>query len=379
MKLSVLGSTGSIGVQTLDVVRAHPEEFTVDCLAAGTNGERLIAQAVEFHPKAVGIADKGWYPALKEALPDDVEIVCGQEAATLLAGRDVDFAVCAIVGIAGLDPFLTAMNHAGKVGLANKESMVCGGELVKGHATPVLPIDSEHSAIFQCLNAGRREDVSKLILTASGGPFLDLPKEAFAKITLEQALHHPNWAMGKKITIDSATMMNKGLEVIEAVRLFGVRPDQVEVVVHRESVVHSLVEYGDGSVLAQLGNADMRIPIQYALTYPKRLNNPLVKRLKLWEWGALHFERPDTDRFPCLRLAFDALDAGGLALTALNGANEAAVGLFLDQKIRFTDIPVLVEYGLSHYAEQPLTLESIHATHEETVARILADYQKIDS
>lgn len=374
MKISVLGSTGSIGTQTLDIIRNNREVYSVCALVAGSNDQLLIQQAKEFSPELVGIVDESKYKTVRHSLPPKIKVISGADAAKVAAASDVDMAVCAIVGMAGLDSFLESLKHAGRVGLANKESLVCGGELIKNSKTELLPIDSEHSAIFQCINGNHSSEVDKIIITASGGPFRAMAKEDFKDITFEMALKHPNWSMGKKITIDSATLMNKGLEVIEAVRLFKVDPSQINVLVHRESVVHSMVEFIDGSVMAQLGNADMRIPIQYAMTYPKRIQNNIVKRLNLKEIGQLHFEAPDMEKFPCLALAFEALKKGGLALTAINAANEAAVGLFLEKKIRFIDIPKLVEYGLLHYENETLSIESIHHVHNSLVEKINKDF-----
>lgn len=377
MDITLLGCTGSIGTQTLDVVRNNHDKYKIKALVAGSNEELLIRQAKEFRPALVGIADESKYSAVRSNLPWDIEVISGEDVAVHAASIDTDMAVCAIVGMSGLDSFLESLKHAKRVGLANKESLVCGGELIGEDAAELLPIDSEHSAIFQCINGNRHSEIDKIIITASGGPFRAMAKEEFKNITLEMALKHPNWSMGKKITIDSATLMNKGLEVIEAVRLFNVSPDNIRVLVHKESVIHSMVEFVDGSVMAQLGNADMRIPIQYAMTYPNRIPSSIVKRLDLAEIGQLHFENPDYDKFPCLSLAFQALKRGGLALTALNAANEAAVGLFLDRKISFTDIPVLVEYGLNNFEKGELNIESIHYVHNSIIEKINRDFKII--
>lgn len=377
MELTILGSTGSIGTQSLDIIRNNTDKFSVKALVAGSNHELLIQQAKEFSPSLVGIADETKYSLVKSALPANVEIICGNDAATIAAQQNTDMVICAIVGMAGLDSFLAALESSKRVGLANKESLVCGGELIGNNTTELLPIDSEHSAIFQCINGNKDKEVDKIHITASGGPFRAKPAEEFNDITLEMALKHPNWSMGKKITIDSATLMNKGLEVIEAVRLFKVQPEQINVVVHKESIIHSMVEFVDGSVLGQLGNADMRIPIQYAMTYPDRITSSIVKRLDLTEVGSLHFEKPDFDKFPCLMLAFEALKKGGLSLTALNAANEAAVELFLNRQIKFVHIPVLVEYGLNHYDDGILNIENIHHVHESVMNKISKDYKSI--
>ncbi|MBQ9624763.1 MAG: 1-deoxy-D-xylulose-5-phosphate reductoisomerase [Clostridia bacterium] len=377
MEITLLGSTGSIGTQTLDIVRNNPESLSVGCLVAGSNAELLASHANEFKPKLVGIRDENKLSQLKTALNYNPEIVAGNDAAMLAAQKKTDMVICAIVGMAGLDSFLEALKSAKRVGLANKEALVCGGELVGQSNTELLPIDSEHSAIFQCLQSGKHSEVEKLIITASGGPFKDLPEDKFKSITPEMALKNPNWVMGQKITIDSATLMNKGLEVIEAVRLFNIPPEKIEVVVHKESIIHSMVEFTDGSVLAQLGNADMRIPIQYAISYPNRMGSRIVKRLDLTEIGSLHFEKPRYKSFPCLNLAFEALKKGGLALTALNAANEAAVELFLNKQIGFTDIPLLIEYSLNNFQDGELCRENIHRVHNESILKIKGDYKNI--
>lgn len=377
MELTILGSTGSIGTQTLDIIRNNRDKYSVGALVAGSNHELLLEQVKEFSPSLVGIADESKYRAVRNNLPASIEVVTGCDAAKIAASKKTDMVVCAIVGMAGLDSFLAALKSAKRVGLANKESLVCGGELIEGNNTELLPIDSEHSAIFQCINGNKHKEIEKIIITASGGPFRETPKDEFDSITLEMALKHPNWSMGKKITIDSATLMNKGLEVIEAVRLFKVAPENIEVVVHRESIIHSMVEFIDGSVMGQLGNADMRIPIQYAMTYPDRLESRIVQRLDLTKVGSLHFEKPDFDRFPCLGLAFEALKKGGLSLTALNAANEAAVGLFLNKKIRFIDIPKLVEYSLDHFDDGKLNIENIHHVHNSVMTKVKGDYKTI--
>lgn len=377
MKVTILGSTGSIGTQTLDIIRNNRQDFDVYGLVAGSNHELLIKQAKEFNPSLVGIADESKYKAVRDNLPLSVKVISGIEAARLAASEKADMVICAIVGMAGLDSFLEALKSSKRVGLANKEALVCGGELISGNKTELLPIDSEHSAIFQCINGNKKKEIDKIIITASGGPFREKPACEFKDITLKMALKHPNWSMGKKITIDSATLMNKGLEVIEAVRLFNITPENIKVLVHRESIIHSMVEFIDGSVMAQLGNADMRIPIQYAMTYPDRIKNMQVKRLDLSDIGSLHFEKPDLKRFPCLSFAFEGLKKGGLALTALNAANEAAVSLFLQEQIKFTDIPKLVEYGLNSFEDEDLNLENIHNTHNMIMDKIIADYKSL--
>ena len=358
--LAILGSTGSIGTQTLEVIRLFPERFSVKVLSAGTNVDLLIEQALEFNPACVVIGDEGHYSYLKENLSSPgTEILVGQEGLCEAAGRhDVDEVVAALVGFAGLRSVLTAIEAGKQVALANKETLVVAGQLVneklKKHGGTLVPIDSEHSAIFQCLVGEPEGAVHKLILTASGGPFRSRPLEDFPTITRAEALNHPNWDMGAKITIDSATMMNKGLEVIEARWLFDMDADQISVLVHPESIIHSMVEFMDGSTKAQLGIPDMRVPIQYALSYPDRWPAP-HPRISWRDYTSLHFESPDFTRFPCLGLAFEALSRGGSAPAILNAANEVAVDLFLKEKIHFTAIPTLIEMALGNLAADNAT------------------------
>jgi 1-deoxy-D-xylulose-5-phosphate reductoisomerase len=346
--LSLLGSTGSIGKSVLDVVRKFPDQYEVAGLAAGRNIDLLSQQMLEFSPKLVSVLDKAHGDRLKALLPAGCQtmIVWGAEGAVQVATLDAaSMVISAIVGAAGLLPTLAAIEAGKNIGLANKETLVMAGKLVMSAVTrkgvQLLPVDSEHSAIFQALEAGRREDVAKIILTASGGPFLDKKAADLQDVTPEQALAHPNWSMGRKISIDSATLMNKGLEVIEARWLFDVPVDFIEVVVHPQSIVHSLVEFHDGSVVAQLGIPDMRIPIAYALSYPKRL--PLsLKPLQLTRYGNLQFQEPDYERFPALALAFHALRQGGVMPAVLNGANEVAVEAFLGGRLSFPGIVATV-------------------------------------
>ena len=350
--LSLLGSTGSIGCNVLAVVRQFPGRFRVVGLSAGRNVELLAAQVQEFEPECIAVGAPDLAPALAALLPSryHTRIVPGAEGNCQVASlSSADMVISAVVGSAGLLPALAAI-HAGKdLGLANKETLVMAGRLimetVRSRGVRLLPIDSEHSAIFQALEAGRREDVAKIILTASGGPFRTWDAKALAAAVPDQALAHPNWSMGRKISIDSATLMNKGLEVIEARWLFDVEPERIEVVVHPQSIVHSLVEYRDGSVVAQLGIPDMRIPIAYALSYPKRLSLGL-SRLSLTQCGSLAFEQPDHQRFPALRMAYEALAMGGVKPAALNGANEVAVDAFLAGRIGFTHIAAVVAAAL---------------------------------
>ncbi len=351
IKIALLGSTGSIGTQTLDIVRANPSLFEVTTITSNNNWELLVAQAREFQPDSVVIADKARYAEVKEALADlPVKIYAGAESLEqVVAMESVDVVVAAIVGYAGLMPVVRALEAGKKVALANKESLVVAGDvlmrLALRHNAPIIPIDSEHSAIFQSL-VGEVSPIEKLILTASGGPFLRTPLEKMAEVSVAQALDHPRWSMGAKITIDSATMMNKGFEVIEAKWLFDVSPGQIEVLVHPQSVVHSMVQFHDGAVKAQLGTPDMHVPIQYALSFPKRL--PLSgERLDFGALARMEFFAADIERFPCLGLAYEALRLGGNSAAVVNAANEVAVRAFLDERIRFTSICRTIEYALS--------------------------------
>ncbi|NLY51451.1 MAG: 1-deoxy-D-xylulose-5-phosphate reductoisomerase [Firmicutes bacterium] len=349
----ILGSTGSIGTQALDVVRRMPDRFRVVGLAAGSNVELLAKQIEEFRPKTASLASDQGARRLKERNFPDLEILTGPNAMEEMVKReDVDLVLNAVVGAAGILPTLAAIRAGKDVALANKETLVAAGSVVmdavREHNVRLLPVDSEHSAIFQCLQGVGDRDLHKVILTASGGPFRESTKDELERVTVEEALAHPTWNMGGKITIDSATLMNKGLEVIEAHWLFQVPPDRIEVVIHPQSIVHSLVELSDGSVIAQLGVADMRLPIQYALTFPERLSSP-VERLSLTEVGRLDFEAPDAERFPCLPLAYEALAAGGTFPTVLNAANEVAVQAFMQGRIGFTDIPRLIEAALEQH------------------------------
>lgn len=352
-RLALLGATGSIGTQTLEVVRLFPDRFDVRALTCGQNVERLAQQVQEFRPECVAIGSAARVEAFEQALPadaPDVRILVGAEGLCEAATRSgVDVVMGAVVGFAGLRPVLEALKTGKQVALANKETLVVGGALVtraeeKGSGQ-LLPVDSEHSAIFQCLAGESERSVEDLVLTASGGPFWDRPAESFGEITVDEALDHPNWSMGAKITIDSATMMNKGLEVIEAKWLFDVPLDRIQVLVHPQSIVHSMVSFSDGAVKAQLGVPDMKVPIQYALSYPSRWPAP-HERLDWDELSRLDFERPNLDKFPCLRLAYEALEAGGTAPAILNAANEVAVRRFLEEEIGFTDIARVVDHVL---------------------------------
>ncbi|MBQ9410322.1 MAG: 1-deoxy-D-xylulose-5-phosphate reductoisomerase [Bacteroidales bacterium] len=366
-KIAILGSTGSIGTQTLDVVRQHPDKFSVYMISANNSADLLIEQARAFRVPHVVICNPSKYNQVVEALPwADVRL--GIDAACeLVQDSSVDVVVAAMVGFSGLKPTLAAIEASKTIALANKETLVAAGSLVMKaaarHKAPIYPVDSEHSAIFQCLLGAQGNSISRIHLTASGGPFRTWEKGRIAAATKNEALRHPNWDMGAKITIDSATMMNKGFEVIEAAWLFGVSASQINVVVHPESVIHSMVEFQDGAVIAQLGCPDMRLPIQLAMSYPDRL--PLEgKRLNFQEMKSLTFDKPDIDKFPCLGLAFDAMKRGGNIPCAMNAANEAAVAAFLSDKIRFYDIPDIISRvmdGVKFVAEP--SLECIFDTH----------------
>jgi len=376
-RITVLGATGSIGLRTLEIVSSFPEEFSVAGVAArGTTVERLVDIARKYAPQAIALLEPEAVDRLAALLPRPrPELLAGADGLVALT-RDVpaDVVVSALVGGAGLLPTMAAIRAGRAVALANKETLVMAGRLMttaaRHHGVPLLPVDSEHSAVFQCLCGHNRRDVHRILLTASGGPFRELPKEQFATITVDDALRHPTWKMGAKITIDSATLMNKGLEVIEARWLFDVAPEQVQIVVHPQSVVHSMVEYIDGSVIAQLGVADMGVPILYALTYPERRPTPAA-RLDLARVGQLTFFEPDPARFPCHRLARHALEQGGAAPVVLNAANEIAVAAFLDRRIAFTDIPELIEDALVDVPAGELeSIEACVAIDAETRRRV---------
>jgi 1-deoxy-D-xylulose-5-phosphate reductoisomerase len=350
-RIAILGSTGSIGKSTLKIVEAFPERFSVATLAAGSNVELAFEQARRWHPRVVSMgsadaADHLLDKLKKIGLGHAIEVVYGSEGTVRVATHsEADFVVSAIVGVAGLEATYEAVRLGKAVGLANKECVVTAGDLIVTEARrqgkPLLPIDSEHNAIHQGMRGGRRHEVERVWLTASGGPFLHTPRKEFAHITVEQALNHPTWKMGRRITIDSATLMNKGFEVIEACRLFDLPPSQVSVIVHPQSTIHSMVEFVDGSLLAQLSVTDMRLPILYALTYPERIASDL--RFPVSELRRLDFEEPDGEKFPCLRLAYEAVEAGGAKTIALNAADEIAVAAFLDGHIGFEDIPATIE------------------------------------
>ena len=369
-RLAVLGSTGSIGTQTLDIVRRYGDRFEITTLSAHSNWKKLVEQAVEFTPDNVVIADKTHYTAVRDALADHpVKVYAGSDALEqVVCSEQVDTVVMALVGYSGLFPTVSALKHGKKVALANKECLVVAGEIVTRlsaeHRAPIIPVDSEHSAIFQCLT-GEHSAVEKVILTASGGPFLHRPAEELERVSVEEALNHPSWCMGAKVTIDSASLMNKGFEVIEARWLFGLRPEQIDVVIHPRSVIHSMVQFGDGAVKAQIGTPDMHLPIQYALTFPQRL--PLQgPRIDFCKLGCLEFFEPAPMRFPNLALAFECLRRGGNAGAVLNAANEVAVAAFLDRKIRFTDIARINEETLGRTTlRECVSLEEYRRTDRE--------------
>ncbi|MGY8956322.1 MAG: 1-deoxy-D-xylulose-5-phosphate reductoisomerase [Alphaproteobacteria bacterium] len=372
-RISILGATGSIGMSTADLVRRNPEKFDVSVLTANRNVQDLAALARELRPSLAIVADETAYADLKQALADtDIEVAAGADALVDAAQEPVDLTVAGIVGAAGLEATLAAIRQGAIVALANKECLVCAGDLVLEECarsgTTLLPLDSEHNAIFQVFETENAKDVEKLILTASGGPFRTWSRDQMAAATPEQAIAHPNWDMGRKISVDSATMMNKGLELIEAAYLFPVLPRNIDVLVHPQSVVHSMVAYVDGSVLAQLGPADMRVPIAHALAWPSRMNTP-VDRLDLAEIGSLDFEAPDDVRFPAISLARQALETGQGATAVLNAANEVAVQSFLDNLIGFLDIAELVHSVLdSVEAYSVRTLDDFRALDTETRA-----------
>jgi 1-deoxy-D-xylulose-5-phosphate reductoisomerase len=369
-RVTVLGSTGSIGRQTLEVLRLFPDRFRVQALTCGSNIDLLVEQAREFQPSCVAVGNREHVDACRSRLADtDITVVAGPEGLSEAASQPADIVMAAIVGFAGLAPVLAAIETGATIALANKETMVVAGALVnealEASGSTLIPVDSEHSAIFQCLAGETMRSVEEIILTASGGPFRERPAHTFADITCEEALDHPNWDMGAKITIDSATLMNKGLEVIEARWLFDLDPEEIRVLVHPQSIVHSMVAFSDGAIKAELGVPDMKVPIQYALTYPDRWPAP-YERLDWTQIASLDFEPPDTDRFPCLRLAYDALKAGGTAPAVLNAANEVAVELFLDREISFPAIPEVIENTMQAVAGPAVSdLDELNAVDAE--------------
>jgi len=382
-RISILGSTGSIGRSTLSVVESYPERFQVIALAAGRNVDAAFEQAQRWKPRLISVAAKAdaetLHARLKASGLNEIEISHGSAGAVRVATHpEVDFVVSAIVGVAGLEATYEAVRAGKTVGLANKECLVAAGELITAEARrqgkPLLPIDSEHNAIHQCLRGGRMDEVQQIWLTASGGPFLHTPKSQFASITVEQALNHPTWKMGRRITIDSATLMNKGFEVIEACRLFNLPPDRVRVIVHPQSTIHSMVEFVDGSILAQFSVTDMRLPILYALTYPERIASDM--RFPVMDLRHLDFEPPDVGKFPCLGLAYEAAEAGGAKTVALNAADEVAVAAFLDGCIRFAEIPAIIKMVLGE--TEPVKLESISKVLEADAESRRIAHEKVE-
>jgi 1-deoxy-D-xylulose-5-phosphate reductoisomerase len=356
-KILILGSTGSIGVNTLEIIRSFPDQFKIAGLSTNSRIDLLEEQITEFNPATVVVGNKLKADELKSRIGNKCEVLSGEEGLLELSSRgDYDIFVSALVGFAGLAPTAKAIKQKKRIALANKETLVAAGEIIinlcKEYGVDLLPIDSEHSAIFQCLVGEDRKNISKIILTASGGPFLNKEKSELENVTVSEALNHPNWKMGNKITIDSATMMNKGLEIIEAYWLFNLAKEKIEVVIHPQSIIHSMVEYSDGAIKAQLSSPDMKLPILYALTYPERLNyNGVSTNLK--KIGQLTFFEPDFNKFECLKIAYDVIEEGGTAPCILNAANEIAVEKFLDHKIKFTEIPGLIKDALDKIEKRP--------------------------
>jgi 1-deoxy-D-xylulose-5-phosphate reductoisomerase len=385
--IAILGSTGSIGRSTLSVVESYPDRFHVVSLAAGNNLEVAFEQAQRWKPRVLSVATEQNADIVRRRLKAsgsaEVEVVYGSPGNVRVATHpEADFVVSAIVGVAGLEATYEAVKAGKTLGLANKECLVAAGELITAEARrqgkPLLPIDSEHNAVHQCLRGGRIEEVERIWLTASGGPFLKTPAEQFSSITVEQALNHPTWKMGRRITIDSATLMNKGFEVIEACRLFNLPPRQVEVLVHPQSTIHSMVEFVDGSILAQFSVTDMRLPILYALTYPERIHSDL--RFPVMDLRHLDFCAPDMNKFPCLRLAYEAAEAGGTKPIALNAADEVAVAAFLEEKIGFTQIPVIISKVLVETQSRKIeSIKEVLASDAEARQRARGHVERLSS
>lgn len=371
--IAILGSTGSIGRQALDVIGQHHDLFEVELLTANNNADLLIGQALKFRPNSVVICNKELYSKVFEALDkEDIKVFAGIESANeLVKSSNIDIVLAALVGFSGVEPTISAIKSGKTIALANKETLVAAGSIItslsREYGAPILPVDSEHSAIFQSIQ-GEMAEIEKLLLTASGGPFLNADHNTIVNATRHQALKHPNWSMGAKVTIDSASMMNKGLEMIEASWLFNIPPEKIEIVVHPQSIVHSLVQFTDGSLKAQLGAPDMRVPIQYALSYPARLNLD-TPRISLPELGQLTFHAPDRERFPAIDLAYHAHKCGGNMACIMNGANEVAVAALLEDKILFGKIPHIIEKTMERcsFIATP-TIEDIYATHKEAMA-----------
>lgn len=382
MDISILGSTGSIGTQTLEIVRDHPEEFTVSAISGNKNAELLETQAREFKPKTVVSADERVAKDLAVRLKDtDIRVSGGKEAVVEMAAESADVAVVSVVGMAGIEPTIAAIKSGKRVALANKETLVAAGNIIKAcekeYGECIIPVDSEHSAIFQSMQGmAEKDEIKRIILTASGGTFYGKKRSDLENITPQEALHNPNWDMGAKVTIDSSTLVNKGLELIEAKWLFDVSVDNIEILVHRQSVLHSAVEYRDNGVIAQLGAPDMRLPIQYALTYPKRMTIP-NNELELTRYGSLTFEKPDEETFTALKLARWAGREGGTLATVFNGADEAAVEMFMHGQIGYLDIADAIEYAMLHHKNvlNP-TLEDIYAADKEARASVTERFGK---
>lgn len=368
-RVAILGSTGSIGTQAIEVCIRHSDKLQVELLTANTSSSLLIEQAERLKPNAVVIADESKYNEVNEALaPLDIKVFSGIDSiCSLVAGDNIDMVLTAMVGFSGLKPTIAAVKAGKAIALANKETLVAAGSIVmslaKENGAPIIPVDSEHSAIFQCLQ-GERATVEKVILTASGGPFFRKSEEELKSVTIDQALDHPNWKMGSKVTVDSASMMNKGLEMIEAKWLFGIDPSRIDIVVHPQSIIHSMAQFSDGSVTAQLSTPDMRLPIQYALTYPYRVDLD-TKRLDFPMLGTFEFHKPDQKKFPCIRIAYQAIEKGGNIPCAMNAANEIAVEAFLSNEIPFTAIPEIIEEVINgtKFVVQP-SLEDIYNTND---------------
>lgn len=377
-KIALLGSTGSIGLQTIDIVRENPDLFEITTLSANHNWEKLAQQALEFDPDSVVIADERYYLPLKEALErTPVKVYAGEEALRqVVQSSEVDVVVNALVGYAGLRPTVAAVEAGKKIALANKETLVAGGccvmPLATRHKAPIIPVDSEHSAIFQCL-VGEQSPVRRLVITCSGGALRDCSREEMEHVSVERALRHPQWQMGAKITIDSATLVNKGFEVIEASWLFGIPAEQIKVVIHPQSIVHSMVEFGDGALKAQLGSPDMRIPIAYALSFPRRLNRP-VETFDFMAHPTLTFDEVDHEKYPALGIAYDCLRHGGTAACTMNGANEVAVAAFLGKRCEFGQIVRTIEYALdkAQFIASP-SLDELEAANREA-RRLAAEF-----
>lgn len=377
MNVSILGSTGSIGTQTLSVIESHPDLFNVTSLSCGSNIDLLETQARKFKPDTVSVASEKDASDLRSRLKDTgIKVMSGMDGLlSTAADPRSDILVTGIVGMKGIRPTIEAIKAGKNIALANKETLVCAGHIImplaKEYNAKIIPVDSEHSAIFQSLQGNEDNHIKKIILTASGGPFAGMTRDDLEKVTLEDALSNPNWKMGKKVTVDSADMVNKGLEVMEAGWLFNVRRDQIEVAVHRQSILHSAVEFEDGAIIGQMGLPDMRLPIQYALTYPKRLKSP-VESLDLFKVSTLSFTRPDLNVFRGLSLAFSAMDKGGNIPTVFNAADEAAVGLFLQRKIRFVEIPELIEKAMNdvRFIEDP-DVDEIEETEKEAIESVV--------